>query len=76
MIGGIDIVGLIIYLIVIGGVCGLLWWLIGFAGSKGLPEPFVKFGQIAIAVIAVLALINLLLSLVGHSFAPINFSRR
>jgi hypothetical protein len=75
MIGGIDIVSLVIYLIVIGGVCGILWWLVNFAASKGLPAPFVNFAQIAIAVIAALALINLLLSLVGHSFAPTNFRR-
>jgi hypothetical protein len=57
------LVSLIIYIIVIGAVCGLLWWLIGYIG---IPEPFAKIARGIIAVVAVIFLISLLLSLVGH----------
>ena len=67
MIAGIDIVHLVLVLIGIGAVCGLLWWLVGFAGEKGvLPQPFLGFAQVAIAIVAVLLLISLILELIGH----------
>ncbi len=50
----------VIYLIVIGGVCWLLWWLINYVG---LPEPFNKIAKVIIAVIAVILCATLLLSL-------------
>ena len=60
------LVGIIIAIIVIGAICWLLWWLIGYLG---IPEPFNKIARGVIAVVAVLFLINLLLSLSGSSFA-------
>ena len=57
------LVSLVVWIIVIGAIFGLLWWLVGFAG---IPEPFNKFARVAIAVVAVLLLINLLLGLVGQ----------
>lgn len=58
------LVSLVVWIIVIGAIFGLLWWLVGFAG---IPEPFNKFARVAIAVVAVLLLINLLLGLVGQA---------
>ena len=52
----------VIYLLVIGGVCWLLWWLIGYIG---LPEPFNKIARVIIAVVAVFLLINLLIGFAG-----------
>jgi len=60
-----DLVNIIVYLLVAGGVCAVLWWLVTFAGSKGLPGIFVSIGQVVVAVIAVILLINLLLGLGG-----------
>lgn len=57
-----ELVSIMIYLFIIGGVCWLLWWLIGYIG---LPEPFNKIARVIIAVVAVLLCINLLLSLGG-----------
>lgn len=57
-----SLVTFIIYLLVIGGICWLLWWLIGYIG---LPEPFAKVARVIVAVFAVLACINLLLILGG-----------
>jgi hypothetical protein len=57
-----SLVSIVISLMIIGGVCWLLWWLIGYIG---LPEPFNKIARVIIAVVAVLFCINLLLSLGG-----------
>lgn len=56
------LVHIVIYLLIVGGICWLLWWLIGYIG---LPEPFNKIARVIIAVVAVLLCINLLLSLGG-----------
>ncbi len=61
---GIDaLVSLLVYIIVIGAVCWLLWWLIGFLG---LPQPFDKIARGLVAIVAVLLLISLLLGIAGH----------
>ena len=52
----------LIQILVIGAICWLLWWLVGFIG---LPEPFNKIARGVIAVVAVFFLINLLLGLAG-----------
>lgn len=57
---------IVIYLLIVGGICALLWWLIGFAASKGvLKDPFTGFAQVLVAIVAVLLLINLLLGFMG-----------
>lgn len=58
------LVNVLIYLLIVGGICWLLWWLIGFIG---LPEPFNKVARVIVAVVAVLLCINLLLGLGGGS---------
>jgi hypothetical protein len=63
MVDSGTLVGLLIWIIIIGSICGLLWWLVGFVG---LPEPFNKVARIAIAIVAVLLLINFLLGLGGQ----------
>lgn len=62
MIDMSSLVSIVIYLLIVGGVCWLLWWLVGYIG---LPEPFNKIARVIIAVVAVLFCINLLLSLGG-----------
>lgn len=57
-----SLLGVILYLLVVGGICWLLWWLIGFIG---LPEPFNKIARAIIAIVAVILCIQLLLSLLG-----------
>jgi hypothetical protein len=52
-----------VYCLVLGAVVWLLLWLIGYIG---VPEPFNKVARVIIMVIAVLILIGLLLSFVGH----------
>ena len=62
MVGAETLVSLLVWIIIIGCIFGLLWWLIGYIG---LPEPFNKVARIIVAVVAVLLLINFLLSLAG-----------
>jgi uncharacterized membrane protein len=62
MVEASGLVSLLVWLIVIGCIFVLLWWLIGYVG---LPEPFNKVARVVVAVIAVLLLINVLLGLVG-----------
>jgi hypothetical protein len=57
-----NLLNLIIYIIVIGAIFGLLWWLVDYAG---IPEPFHRVAKIAIAVIGVIIVIYLLLGLIG-----------
>ena len=55
----------LIQIIVVGLVCYLLWWLIGYIG---LPEPFDKIARVIVAVVAVIFLLNLVMGLGGSSF--------
>lgn len=63
MISGSGLLSILIYVIVIGLVFYLLWWLVGYVG---LPEPFNKVARVVLALVAVLILINLLLGFAGH----------
>lgn len=62
-ISGQSLVQTLIWVVVVGLICYLLVWLIGYAG---VPEPFAKIARVIIALFAVLFLINVLLSLAGH----------
>jgi hypothetical protein len=47
----------LLQLVVVGLICYLLWWLIGYIG---LPEPFDKVARVIIALVAVIFIIGLL----------------
>lgn len=64
-ITGESLVQMVIWVIVIGLICGLLWWLISYIG---LAAPFDKVARVIVAVVAVVLLINALLLLVGKPF--------
>ena len=57
------VVQVVVYLLVAGAIFWLLSWLIDYCGT---PEPFRKFARVFLAVCAVLVLISLLLSFIGH----------
>lgn len=61
-ISGESLIQSVFYLIIIGLVFWLFWWLISYVG---LPEPFAKVARVILAVIAVMILVNFLLGLVG-----------
>ncbi len=58
-----DLVNFVIMLLVAGLVFWLLTWLIGYIG---VGEPFTKIARAVVAIVAVLFVINALLSLTGH----------
>lgn len=64
-INGTAVVRGMIWLIIIGVVFWLLWWLLNYVAP---PEPFRKVGQVILAIAAVIVLINFLMSLVGQPF--------
>ena len=53
---------LLIQIIVVGLVCYLLFWLIGYIG---LPAPFDKVARVVIAIVAVIFLLNIVMGLDG-----------
>jgi len=61
------LVYLVLYLIVVGLICGLLLWLID---AVGVPQPFHKFARIAVIVIGVLIVIFILLGMVEGTSVP------
>ncbi len=59
-VGGL--LNFVIYIIIVGLVFYLLWWLIAYVG---LPDPFAKIAKIVLAVFAVLICVNILLGMIG-----------
>lgn len=49
---------LLIWLLILGGVVYVLWWLIGVVG---LPEPFNKIAKIIVAIVVAVVLLNMLI---------------
>jgi uncharacterized membrane protein len=58
------LLGFVVWILIIGGIFWLLWWLIGFVG---LPEPFNKVARVVVAIVAVVILINFLLGAAGQT---------
>jgi hypothetical protein len=54
----------LIWTIIIGSIFGLVWWLIDYIE---LPPPFNKVAKVGVALVAVILLINVLLSFGGVS---------
>lgn len=59
------LLSILIQLVIGGVILWLLWWFISYVNP---PEPIKKVAQVLIALVAVVWLINLLLSLAGHPF--------
>jgi len=55
----------VVWVLVAGLIFWLLSWLIGYAG---VPEPFNKVARVILAIVAVVFLINAILTLVGKPF--------
>lgn len=50
-------------------IAAVIWWLLTWAlGYIGIPEPFNKVVKVILALVAVVFLINALLTLVGRPF--------
>ena len=59
----------VIYLLVLGLIVWLLYWLIGVVNP---PEPFRKVATVVLAILSVLAVVTVLMGLVTgrHVFVP------
>jgi len=55
-------VTVVVYLVVVGMVFWLLWWLVNYVAP---PEPFRKIANVILAILAVMVVIGILLSMVG-----------
>lgn len=64
-ISGNTLLSMFVQIVVAGLIFWLLLWFIGWAG---VPEPFNKILKIVIGLIAVIILINALLTLTGSPF--------
>lgn len=64
-ISGEAVISVLVWVVVVGIIFWLLWWLLGYVG---LPEPFNKVARVILALAAVLMLINALLTLVDKPF--------
>ena len=62
-----ELLSLLVYVIVIGLACYLLWWLVGFVG---LPEPFDKVARVIIALVAVVFLLGVIFGLPMSGMLP------
>ncbi len=61
------LVNLVIYLVIVGVILGLLYYLVGAAP---IPEPFKGWLQFLVLAIAVIVVIYLLLGLLGGAGVP------
>lgn len=62
MIAGGALLSMLVTLVIVGLICYLLWWFVGYIG---LPAPFDKVARVIIALVAVIFLINLLMGIGG-----------
>jgi hypothetical protein len=56
------LIGLLVWLIVVGLIFWLLWWFVSYIG---LPPPFDKVARVVIALVALIILLYFLLGLLG-----------
>lgn len=56
------LIGLLLYLVVVGLIFWLIWWFLGYVG---LPAPFDRVARVIIGLVAFLILLYLLLGLLG-----------
>jgi hypothetical protein len=61
------LVYLVLYVVIVGLICGLLLWLVD---TVGIPEPFHKVARVAIIVVGVLIVIVLLLQMIEGTPVP------
>lgn len=64
-ISGSTLINAAIWVIVAGLIFWLLNWLISYVG---IPEPFNKIAKVIIAIVAVVMLINALMTVAGRPF--------
>lgn len=64
-ISGDALITALVWIVIVGLICGLLWWFLEFIKLR---EPFNQVARVIVALVAVIFLINALLTLVGKPF--------
>jgi len=64
-ISGDQLLHAVVWVIIAGVIFWLVNWLITYAG---VPEPFNKVAKVIVAIVAVVFLVNALLTIVGKPF--------
>lgn len=65
VISGQAIISLVITIV----IAGLIYWVLDWALTKfALPEPFAKIARVLLVLMAVVFIVNALLSMNGHGF--------
>ena len=63
---GGGLLSLLVYVVIIGLIFWLVWWFVDYVA---LPDPFNKVVKVILGLVALIFLINVLLSLAGHPMA-------
>lgn len=63
IVSGEVVINALIWLICMGLVFWLLWWLVSYIA---LPQPFDKVARVILALAAVIILIGIIMSIAGH----------
>jgi len=67
-----SLVSFVVYLVIIGLIFWVIWWFVGYVG---VPEPFNKVIRVVLGLFALIIVVGLLLSLVGHPLGLIQLRR-
>jgi hypothetical protein len=68
-IDGQDLLSMLVQIVIIGLICWLLFWFIGWCA---IPEPFNKVARVIIGLFILIFLINLLMGMSGHPMVEWN----
>ena len=63
---GGGLLSLLVYVVIIGLIFWLVWWFVDYVA---LQDPFNKVVKVILGLVALIFLINVLLSLAGHPMA-------
>jgi ABC-type multidrug transport system permease subunit len=63
MIAGSTLLSLLVSVVIAGLIFWLIWWFVGYVNP---PEPFNKVIRVILGLVALVYLINILLSISGH----------
>lgn len=60
----------LLYVVIVGLVFWLLWWVVE---QVGLPEPFHKIAKVLLVLISAFIVLNILLGLLGHPIIRVDW---
>ncbi len=70
MIAGGGLISLLVTLVILGLIFYAIWWFLGYIG---LPAPFDKVARVIVALVALIVVIDILLSINGGGLGITRF---